>query len=310
VLPTGASGVDAARQVKSVACARLVMTRHVDVQAAAKLAAAIHAKSTSKPKHEDGADVKSEKADDGTITATTGDGDAAAVKTESSEKKTEEDVVPDDISAQHKARALPVFDPVRSVCASLCAARTCARPQATSAHVSRILLLINMIAPEQIVNDDEYFCLCADVKEEAMRFGDVLDVKIPRRVEPVRLRARVFMLLVTLVCRRKLTRRRCQHRPAPVACISNTLPRRWRARSVCLVVASVCRLMQRACARQGCIGMGGRIFDGRSVIASFYSEEKWANGDLGPVPISVKFDMSSKPPQQLLTGGPQKLLQN
>lgn len=48
---------------------------------------------------------------------------------------------------------------------------------------ARILLMLNMITPEDLVNDEEYGDIYEDVKEECSKFGEVEDLRIPRPVK-------------------------------------------------------------------------------------------------------------------------------
>ncbi|KAI9828783.1 MAG: hypothetical protein M1832_001888 [Thelocarpon impressellum] len=44
----------------------------------------------------------------------------------------------------------------------------------------RVLQLLNMVTPEELIDNDEYEEICEDVKEECEKFGKVLDLKVPR----------------------------------------------------------------------------------------------------------------------------------
>ncbi|KAI9834714.1 MAG: hypothetical protein M1826_000117 [Phylliscum demangeonii] len=44
----------------------------------------------------------------------------------------------------------------------------------------RVLQLLNMVTPEELMDNDEYEEICADIKEECERFGQVLEMKVPR----------------------------------------------------------------------------------------------------------------------------------
>ncbi|RDL34505.1 U2 snRNP auxilliary factor [Venustampulla echinocandica] len=44
----------------------------------------------------------------------------------------------------------------------------------------RVLQLLNMVTPEELIDNDEYEEICDDVKEECEKYGKVLDLKIPR----------------------------------------------------------------------------------------------------------------------------------
>ncbi|TRM65301.1 hypothetical protein BD626DRAFT_488319 [Schizophyllum amplum] len=45
---------------------------------------------------------------------------------------------------------------------------------------ARILLMLNMVTPDDLVNDDEYGDLLEDIKEECAKFGPVEDLRVPR----------------------------------------------------------------------------------------------------------------------------------
>ncbi|KIK60395.1 hypothetical protein GYMLUDRAFT_606046 [Collybiopsis luxurians FD-317 M1] len=48
---------------------------------------------------------------------------------------------------------------------------------------SRILLMLNMVTPEDLVDDEEYGEIFEDVKEECSKYGPVEDLRIPRPVK-------------------------------------------------------------------------------------------------------------------------------
>ncbi|OAX43940.1 hypothetical protein K503DRAFT_611116 [Rhizopogon vinicolor AM-OR11-026] len=48
---------------------------------------------------------------------------------------------------------------------------------------ARILLMLNMVTPDDLTNDDEYGDLYEDVKEECSKYGAVEDLRIPRPVK-------------------------------------------------------------------------------------------------------------------------------
>jgi len=48
---------------------------------------------------------------------------------------------------------------------------------------ARILLMLNMVSPEDLVDDQEYSDIYEDVKEECSRYGAVEDLRIPRPVK-------------------------------------------------------------------------------------------------------------------------------
>lgn len=47
---------------------------------------------------------------------------------------------------------------------------------------SRILLMLNMVTPEDLIDDSEYADLLEDIREEVANYGEVDDVRIPRPV--------------------------------------------------------------------------------------------------------------------------------
>ena len=45
---------------------------------------------------------------------------------------------------------------------------------------TRILMMLNMVTPEDLTDDQEYGDICEDIKEECGKFGAVDDLRIPR----------------------------------------------------------------------------------------------------------------------------------
>ncbi|OTA64623.1 hypothetical protein K449DRAFT_271916 [Hypoxylon sp. EC38] len=45
---------------------------------------------------------------------------------------------------------------------------------------SRVLQLLNMVTPEELMDNDDYQEICEDVQEECSKFGQILDLKVPR----------------------------------------------------------------------------------------------------------------------------------
>lgn len=45
---------------------------------------------------------------------------------------------------------------------------------------ARILLMLNMVTPEDLVDDQEYQDICEDVKDECSNFGVIEDIRIPK----------------------------------------------------------------------------------------------------------------------------------
>ena len=48
---------------------------------------------------------------------------------------------------------------------------------------ARILLMLDMVPPEDLVDDQEYGDIYKDVKEESSRYGAVEDLRIPRPIK-------------------------------------------------------------------------------------------------------------------------------
>jgi len=45
---------------------------------------------------------------------------------------------------------------------------------------TRVLQMLNMVTPEELVNAEEYDEIIEDIKEECGKYGSILDVKVPR----------------------------------------------------------------------------------------------------------------------------------
>ena len=52
-----------------------------------------------------------------------------------------------------------------------------------SQNLARILLMLNMVTPDDLVDDNEYGDLFEDIKEECENYGRVEDLRIPRPVK-------------------------------------------------------------------------------------------------------------------------------
>ncbi|KAJ9137848.1 U2 snRNP auxiliary factor large subunit [Pleurostoma richardsiae] len=50
----------------------------------------------------------------------------------------------------------------------------------TESEVSRVLQLLNMVTPEELMDNDDYEEICDDVKEECAKYGTVVELKVPR----------------------------------------------------------------------------------------------------------------------------------
>lgn len=44
----------------------------------------------------------------------------------------------------------------------------------------RVLQLLNMVTPEELIDNEDYEEICEDVKEECSKYGQVLEIKVPR----------------------------------------------------------------------------------------------------------------------------------
>ncbi len=42
------------------------------------------------------------------------------------------------------------------------------------------MVLLNMVTPEELQDDDEYAEIVADIRDECTKYGNVIDVRIPR----------------------------------------------------------------------------------------------------------------------------------
>lgn len=149
-------------------------------------------------------------------------------------------------------KELPVFDPL------------------TSEFATRVVMLINGVAPEELVKDEEYYDLVADVREEAEFYGQVREVRVPRRVEP-----------------------ELNEDPMPAPPGTGRI---------------FIEFAELESARRACFGMGGRVFDGRILIATFYDEQLFNSNQLGPTPVSAQLAAEQQkalppPPQQRSGGG-------
>ncbi|KAI8965897.1 hypothetical protein F5Y11DRAFT_310722 [Daldinia sp. FL1419] len=51
---------------------------------------------------------------------------------------------------------------------------------ANDSEETRVLQLLNMVTPEELMDNDDYQEICEDVQEECSKFGKVLDLKVPR----------------------------------------------------------------------------------------------------------------------------------
>ncbi|KAF8251729.1 hypothetical protein K440DRAFT_611980 [Wilcoxina mikolae CBS 423.85] len=47
-------------------------------------------------------------------------------------------------------------------------------------EASRVLQLLNMVTPEELMDPEEYDEICEDIREECQKFGKLIDLKVPR----------------------------------------------------------------------------------------------------------------------------------
>jgi len=52
--------------------------------------------------------------------------------------------------------------------------------QPTTLELSNVLLFLNMVTPEELEDDDEFEDILLDIKEECEKYGEILDLKVPR----------------------------------------------------------------------------------------------------------------------------------
>ncbi|KAI1383280.1 uncharacterized protein F4822DRAFT_434399 [Hypoxylon trugodes] len=51
---------------------------------------------------------------------------------------------------------------------------------ASDSEESRVLQLLNMVTPEELMDSEDYQEICEDVQEECSKFGQIIDLKVPR----------------------------------------------------------------------------------------------------------------------------------
>ncbi|ROW05899.1 hypothetical protein VPNG_07992 [Cytospora leucostoma] len=52
----------------------------------------------------------------------------------------------------------------------------------TDSEVTRVLQLLNMVTPEELMDNDDYEEICEDVRDECQKFGQITELKVPRPV--------------------------------------------------------------------------------------------------------------------------------
>jgi splicing factor U2AF subunit len=75
-------------------------------------------------------------------------------------------------------KGMEFMPPAPVTAASILAASSGAAVEAT-----RVLQILNMVAVEELTNDEDYTEIVEDIKEECGKFGTVEEVKIPRPVK-------------------------------------------------------------------------------------------------------------------------------
>ena len=50
----------------------------------------------------------------------------------------------------------------------------------TDLEESRVLQLLNMVTPEELIDNEDYEEICEDIQEECSKYGEILEMKIPR----------------------------------------------------------------------------------------------------------------------------------
>ncbi|KUI60888.1 hypothetical protein VP1G_08079 [Cytospora mali] len=52
----------------------------------------------------------------------------------------------------------------------------------TDSEVTRVLQLLNMVTPEELMDNDDYEEICEDVRDECQKYGQISELKVPRPV--------------------------------------------------------------------------------------------------------------------------------
>ncbi|KAH8771692.1 hypothetical protein F5883DRAFT_642368 [Diaporthe sp. PMI_573] len=66
----------------------------------------------------------------------------------------------------------------------------------TDSEVTRILQLLNMVTPEELMDNDDYEEICDDVRDECSKYGQIVAIKVPRPVGGSRQSAGVGKIFV------------------------------------------------------------------------------------------------------------------
>ncbi|KAL2756798.1 hypothetical protein ACRALDRAFT_1049028 [Sodiomyces alcalophilus JCM 7366] len=66
----------------------------------------------------------------------------------------------------------------------------------TDSDISRVLQLLNMVTPDELLDNDDYEEIMEDVRDECSKFGSILEIKIPRPTSGARQSAGVGKIYV------------------------------------------------------------------------------------------------------------------
>lgn len=88
-------------------------------------------------------------------------------------------------------------------------------------QATEVLCLMNMVTPEELLDDDEFYDIVEDVKEECSKFGEVKSLEIPRPVDGVEVpglgKVNIIFLMLYFFINNQHTgfRRVCKYRGCP-----------------------------------------------------------------------------------------------
>jgi len=113
---------------------------------------------------------------------------------------------------------------------------------------SRIAVLLNMVSPHNLASNEEYDDLLEDVREECKKYGTVMGIHIPR--------------------------------PKPIQKDENgreiLFDREWGVGKILI------EFKKKEEAKLCVFTLGGKKFDGRTIIAGFFSEDRFAKKEFKP----------------------------
>jgi len=128
---------------------------------------------------------------------------------------------------------------------------------------TRILLLINLASPEDLLNEEEYNEILEDTREEMRKFGTVLSITAPRPPKPLP--------------KEENTNNSIQDQHA---ILPTFIP--WGAGKIFV------EFKRKEEADKAQRAVAGRKYNGRQVLSGFYSEEKYAKREWAPDPEEEK----------------------